>query len=196
MAEKIVIGVTGTLCSGKGKVAEILKSFGCDADTFSSAIRDELRLKGIPEATRAQLQDEGNRLRKEFGKKVLAERLLKKYSASSKSLVIDGVRNLGEIDYLKNHSKFFLIGVDAPLEARWNFTKKRKTSKDFIDYEAFVALNSRDQGLNESESGQQVGLCLVQADFLIYNDEEFTKLEDSKIYHEVIAIYEAIMKKK
>jgi len=193
--KKLVIAVTGTLCSGKGLVAQILKSRGCDTDTFSSVVKDTLKLKGILEPSRAQLQDEGNRLRKEFGAQVLAERLLSKYKDSPKPLIIDGLRNVGEIEYLKKHSNFFLIGVDAPIETRYKFTQRRKTDKDMIDYDTFVALDIRDRGVNEPMNGQQVGMCLTYADFLIYNDEEFNKLEDSKFYKQVLEIYEEILRK-
>lgn len=192
--KKLVIAVSGTLCSGKGLVAQILKSKGCDTDTFSSIIKDELISKNI-EVNRKNLQDEGNRLRKEFGGKVLAERLLLKYKDSPKPLVIDGLRNVGEIEYLKKHSNFFLIGVDAPIETRYKFTQRRRGEKDGVDYDAFVALDNRDRGVNEPANGQQVGMCLTHADFLIYNDEEFIHLENSKFYKQVLEIYEEIMKK-
>jgi dephospho-CoA kinase len=192
-AKKLVIAVSGTLCSGKGLVAQIFKSKDCDIDTFSGAIKDELKSRGI-EITRHALQNEGNRLRKEFGGQVLAERLLQKYKDSPRPLVIDGLRNIGEIEYLKKHSNFFLIGVDAPLEFRWSLTQKRKSEKDFIDYDAFAALDARDKGYNEPLTGQQVGMCLTHADFLIYNDEEYDKLEDSKLYSQVMEIYDEILK--
>jgi dephospho-CoA kinase len=193
--KKLVIAVSGTLCSGKGLVAQILKSKDCDIDTFSSGIRDELKSKGITEATRKQLQDEGNRLRKEHGGQILAEKLLNKYKDSSKPLVIDGLRNIGELEYLKKHSNFFLIGVDAPLEFRWDLTQKRKSDRDMLDYDNFVELDSRDKGYNEPLNGQQVGMCLTHADYLIYNDEEFKDLEESKLYKQVMEIYEDILKK-
>jgi len=200
--KKLVIAVSGTLCSGKGLVARVLKSKGCDTDTFSSVVKDELRSRGILEPTRTQLQDEGNRLRKAFGGQVLAERLLSKYKNSIRPLVIDGLRNVGEIDYLKKNSNFFLIGVDAPIELRYKFTRGRKTSKDNVDYDTFVALDTRDRGANEPLTGQQVGMCLTYADFLIYNDEEFTpyndnlaELQHSKFYIQVLEIYDEILKK-
>jgi len=199
---KLVIAVSGTLCSGKGVVSKILKSKGCDTSTFSSVIKDEFKSRGILEPTRQQLQNEGNRLRKEFGGQILAEKILLKYKDSVKPLVIDGLRNVGEIEYLKKHSNFFLIGVDAPIETRFKFTQKRNSGKDHIDYDTFVALDNRDRGLNEPVSGQQVGMCLTYADYLIYNDEEFTghdeninRLENSKFGKQVLEIYEEIMRK-
>ena len=194
MSNKLVIGVTGTLCCGKGVVSQLLKAKGCDTDTFSSIIKDSLKAHGI-EINRKNLQDEGNRLRKEFGGKVLAERLLLKHKDSSKPLVIDGIRNVGEIDYLKKHSHFFLIAVDAPIELRYSFTKKRGGEKDMIDYDEFVLLDQRDRGMNEPANGQQVGVCLTYADYLLYNDEIKDKIEDSKLYKEILEIYDEILEK-
>jgi dephospho-CoA kinase len=194
--KKLVIAISGTFCSGKGLVSKILHSKGCDIDTFSSVIKDGLKTKGVLEVNRNILQDEGNRLRKEFGGQVLAERLLLKYAHSTKPLVIDGLRNVGEIEYLKKHSNFFLIGVDAPIETRYRFTQRRKTSKDNVDYDTFVTLDTRDRGVNEPLNGQQVAMCLTYADYLIYNDEEFITLEDSKFYKQVLEIYDEIMKKQ
>jgi dephospho-CoA kinase len=192
--KKIVIAVSGTFCSGKGLVARILKSMDCDIDTFSSVLKEDMRSRRM-EINRHNLQNEGNRLREEFGAQVLSERLLAKYKDSKKPLVIDGLRNVGELEYLKKHTHCFLIGVDAPLEFRWQLTQKRKSEKDMIDYDAFAALDARDKGYGEPLNGQQVGMCLTHADFLIYNDEEFVKLEDSKFYKQVLDIYREIMKK-
>jgi len=186
--QKIVIGTSGTLCAGKGVVAEILKSKGCDVVTLGTIVRESMNYKGII-ATRENQQDEGNTLRKEFGGQVLAERALKKYSDSDKPLVIDGIRNIAEIEYLKKHSKFFLIGVDAPIELRWKRSVDRDRDPGHKDYDKFVIDDARDKGLNEPESGQQVGMCLVQADFLIYNDEEYDILENSKLYKQIDEIY-------
>jgi dephospho-CoA kinase len=192
---KLVIGLSGTICSGKGLVAEILRSKGCQVDTLSSIIRDELKSKGL-EPTRKTLQDGGNRLRKEFGGQVLAERLLAKYKSYDVPLVIDGLRNMAEIDYLKKHSRFFLVGVDAPFEVRWTRVQKRNRDSDLLNYDKFVIDDARDRGFNEPLNGQQVGMCLVHADFLVNNDEEYKRLEDSKVYKQVNDIYREIMKKK
>lgn len=192
--DKIVIGISGTLCSGKGVVAEILRSKGFDATTLGAIVRESLNSKRI-ETTREAQQDEGNRLRKEFGGQVLAERALAKYSGSFVPLVIDGIRNVAEIEYLRKNSRFFLIVIDAPFELRFRRSNKRNRDPRLGDYDLFKAEDARDRGLNEPESGQQVGECMKRADFTIMNDEEFTRLEHSKIYRETIKIYEKIMKK-
>ena len=193
--QKLVIGISGTLAAGKGVVAEILSKKGCDITTLGAVVRESLNSKNI-ETTRENQQNEGNNLRKEFGGQVLVERALKKVLHNNKILIIDGIRNVAEIDYLRNNSKFFLIGVDAPIDKRYERSTKRHRDPNPPDYDKFIADDARDRGVNEPLNGQQVGMCLVQADFLINNDEIFTKLEDSKLYKDVNELYRDILKKK
>jgi dephospho-CoA kinase len=193
--KKLVIGISGTICSGKGAVAEILKNKGCHLITLSSIVKDSLNAKGIP-ITRISMQDEGNILRKEFGGQVLAERALAKYKSYDTPLVIDGIRNIKEVEYLKEHSNFFLIGVDAPFELRWDRIKSRNKDSDLLNHDKFVIDDARDRGFNEPLDGQQVAMCLVHADFLINNDDNFIRLDDSKLLKEVNEIYREIIKRK
>jgi dephospho-CoA kinase len=193
--KKTIIGLTGTLVSGKATVAKILKEQGFHSVTLSDMIKDELIKKGI-ERTRKNYQDIGNQMRQEFGGHVLAQRAFEKYKSYDSPLIIDGIRNLDEINWLRQNSEFHLVGIDAPLEIRWERARSRNVDKDLLDYERFVRDDARDRGVGEPLNGQQVGMCLVQADFLIQNDEQFTgPIENSKLYRNVIEIYKKIMKK-
>jgi len=192
--DKLVVGITGTLLSGKGTIVEILKSKGFIHESVRELIREELVRHNL-EPTRPNMQDMGNNMRKKHGSYFWIQKALEKHSSDTTPLIIESLRNPIEIEYLKKHSKFFLIGVDAPFEVRWQRVKKRNVDADMKDYDNFVHDDARDKGLNEPINGQQVGMCLVHADFLINNDEEFTKLEDSKLYSQVIEICDEIMKK-
>ncbi len=191
--KKIVIGISGTLCAGKGQVAEILKSKGCDVTTLGAIVRESLQSKSIL-PTRENQQDEGNRLRKEFGGQILAQKALERFAHSKAPLVIDGIRNMAEVEYLENNTKFFLIGVDAPLDIRFGRSSKRNRDPQLGDYDLFKAEDARDQGLNEPENGQQVGACIERADFMIINDEDYLILSHSKLYKETEKIYGKIVK--
>lgn len=194
IGKKLVIGITGTIASGKDVIAKILKEKGFQTISLGELIRDELRSKGI-EITRKTQQDLGNQWRKEFGGQILAEKALKKYQSYDAPLVINGIRNLDEVKYLKENSEFYLIGVDAPLETRWLRVQARNRDADLLNHDRFVIDDARDKGFNEPLNGQQVGMCLVQADFLINNDEEFTgPIENSKLYKDVNEIYRKIKK--
>ncbi|MGV8151033.1 MAG: AAA family ATPase [Candidatus Woesearchaeota archaeon] len=195
--KKLVIGLTGTIASGKATIAELLKQKGFTLQVLSAIIADELRKEGR-EVVRTSLQDKGNDLRAKLGGQALVELTLKKHQSYSTPLVIDGIRNLDEINYLRKRDDiiFYLIGVDAPIETRWNRINKRNRDIDLLDHDKFILDDARDRGFNEPLNGQQVGMCLVQADFLINNDEDFTgPIEHSKLYKDMNEIYRKIMKK-
>jgi dephospho-CoA kinase len=193
--KKLIIGLTGTIASGKGIVRDILKSRGFHAISLGDIIREELSSRNMP-TTRKNQQDIGNNLRREFGGQVLVERALQKYKSYDMPIIIDGIRNMVEIDFLKNNSRFFLIGVDAPFEIRWQRIQARNKDPDLLNPDKFVIDDARDRGFNEPLNGQQTAMCLVHADFLINNDENYSKLEDSKLYRDVNDIYREIMKRK
>lgn len=194
MNKKLVIGLTGTIASGKATVANFLKQKGFTLQVLSALISEELKKEG-KEITRSSLQDRGNQLRIEFGGKALAELALKKHQSYSTPLVIDGIRNLDEIKYLRENANFYLIGIDAPIELRWNRLQKRNRDIDLLNHDKFILDDARDRGFNEPLNGQQVGMCLVQADFLINNDEDFNgPIENSKLYADLNDIYRKIKK--
>ena len=193
--KKLVIGLAGTLAAGKGTVREILKAKGFQTVTLSDMIREELLSREMA-ITRKNLQDMGNRMRKEHGGHILAERALNKYKSYDSPLVIDGLRNMIEVDFLKGNSEFFLVGVDAPFEIRWGRVQVRNRDADLLNHDKFVIDDARDRGFNEPLDGQQTSMCLVHADFLINNDENFTgRIEDSKLFKEVNEVYRKITKK-
>ncbi len=192
---KLVIGITGTLLSGKGIVTDILKSKGFHHVSIRDLIKEELAKENIP-VTRKSMQDMGNARRKEFGSGYWMQRALDKFHSYNAPLVIESLRNMSEADYLRERVNFFLIGVDAPFEVRWHRVRKRNVDSDLIDHDRFVIDDARDRGFNEPLDGQQVAMCLVHADFLINNDEDCTgPIENSKIYKEVNEIYRKITKK-
>jgi dephospho-CoA kinase len=194
IGKKLVIGITGTIASGKDVVARILKDKNFQVISLGEVIREELKSKGL-ETNRKNQQDLGNELRKEFGGQVLAERALKKFQSYDAPLVINGIRNLDEITYLKENSEFKLIGVDAPIDIRWMRVQARNRDADLLNHDRFFIDDARDKGFNEPLNGQQVGMCLVHSDFLINNDEEFTgPIENSKLFKEVNEIYRKIKK--
>lgn len=195
--KKLVIGLTGTIASGKATIVELFKQKGFTVQVLSAIISDELRKEG-KDITRTNLQDKGNQLRKELGGQALVELTIKKHNSYSTPLVIDGIRNIDEINYLRKRDDihFHLIGVDAPVEVRWNRVQKRNRDCDLLNHDQFIIDDARDKGFNEPLNGQQVGMCLVQADFLINNDEDFAgPIENSKLYKDVNEIYRRVLKK-
>ncbi len=166
---KLVIGLTGTMNSGKGTIAEYIVSKEFEHFILSEIIKEETSQKHLP-LTRENLQDIGDILRREHGLGVLAKLALER--AKTDRILIDGIRNPGEIAFLKQVKDvyFVLIAVDAPLAVRFARAKERKSAKDIVDYATFVRDDARDRGINQPENGQQVQACVDAANYQIIND--------------------------
>lgn len=181
---KVVIGLTGTIGSGKDAVSNYLKQkFNCFYVKVSNVLRNELEKKkrGLD---RKLLQDSGDDMRKKYGNFVLAKVSIDYLPRNKDLIVIDGIRNPGEVDYLKKTfgRTFVLIAVDSSPEARFERLSKRGRPDDPKTWEEFLDMDSRDQGVGQPDYGQQTKRCMEHADFTISNDgtvEEFqTKIAD------------------
>lgn len=174
----MIIGLTGTISSGKGVVAEFLKSKDMVYLSLSDEVREEARNRKI-ELTRENLQNLGNEMREREGKGVLAKRVIKKIKSQKYSkAVVDGIRNPEEVNELRKLSKFFLVAVDAPREIRFKRMASRNRESDPKTWEEFLKIDNRDFGQNEAASGQQVGKCMEMADFKIVNDLTIDKFNE------------------
>ncbi|MBS3166866.1 dephospho-CoA kinase [Candidatus Woesearchaeota archaeon] len=168
----MIIGLTGTIGSGKGDLARYLENKGFQRIVFSDILKDELIKRGI-EITRENLQLMGDEFRKQGDLNVLARKLLEKITREN--VVLDGIRNPGEVDYLKKNSRFVLIGIDADEHTRFERTISRGDARDPKTYREFRERDEKDRRSINPE-GQQVDLCLQQADYKIFNNttiEEF-----------------------
>lgn len=122
---RLVIGLTGPIASGKGMIAKtIQESFaeteGVSVVLLSDFIRDLVRADGKP-ITRDTLRAEGTRLREQNGPGALAQIMLEKLPENQSGiLLVDSIRNPGEIEVLKDTfgERVFVIATDAPLADR------------------------------------------------------------------------------
>jgi dephospho-CoA kinase len=170
----MIIGITGPIASGKSVIIDMLIEKGFVYHKLSGEVRDEANKLGIP-IERKPLQDLGNAMREKYGNGYWAERLVAKI-VPEKNYVIDGVRNPGEIDVLKKLGNFILIGVNAPIEKRFQWMVTRNKDSDPKNFEELKAVDSRDRGAGEASSGQQSDKCYSLADVYIQNDGTFEEL--------------------
>jgi dephospho-CoA kinase len=173
----MIIGLTGTMASGKDAVADILKKKGYIYLSLSDEVREEAVKRNI-ELTRENLQLLGNELRKNEGNGVLAQRILMKITDPQKNYVINGIRNPAEVKELKNWPSFYMISVDAPQQMRFQRMMTRNRPSDPKIFYMFMKADNKDQGIGEEECGQQVSACMKLADVSIYNDFSLERLID------------------
>jgi dephospho-CoA kinase len=128
--------------------------------------------------SRADLQKIGNEMRRFEGPAALAKRTLAKIEASKDKLaIVDGFRNPHEVAHFRQHTKFYLLAIDAPIELRFKRAVERQRPGDPRTLAEFLSLDARDRGEGEPEDGQQVGACLRLADVAIQNDETLLDLK-------------------
>ncbi len=184
----VYVGVVGQIACGKGVLVDyLIKKVDFVSFSLSSILHDELKKKGVKEFTRKTLQDIGDSLRKQYGDDVLARRaieILKKQG--EKHVVIEGIRNPGEIEFLKKNPAFILIGVKANREVRFKRLLERAKPWDPKNWTDFVRVDRRDLGIGQNKSGQQVGKCLAYCDYVLTNNK------DQKDFHRKV---EKLMKR-
>ncbi len=172
----MIIGVVGQIASGKGVLVDyLIKNLGFFSFSLSSIIHEELKKRKITEFDRKILQDIGDELRKKHGDGVLAKLALEKIKESkltNKNYVIEGIRNPGEIEFLKKQKNFVLIGVKAYRKIRYQRLLNRAKLWDPKNWNDFVKIDRRDYGIGQKKSGQQVGKCLAYCDYVLTNNKD------------------------
>lgn len=170
----MIVGLTGLMASGKGEAVRILKEQGFKHITLSDMLRKEARSHGIEES-RENLQDLGDKMRKEHGAGVLAMKARENIN-ESENWVIDGIRNPAEILELRKSKNVIIIGIHADREALIQRILTRSREGDKKNREEIEALLNKEIGIGQPEDGQQVGKCMHMVDHLIVNEgslEEF-----------------------
>jgi dephospho-CoA kinase len=176
---KVTLGLVGPIASGKGTIAEFLKSKGFEAFSLSDVVRDEAKSRSL-EINRQNLQDIGNDLRSKFGGAVLVERIIEK-AKKFDFVVIDGVRNPQEIAAIKNDLNGKIVHISAYKNRRLERYLERAEIRGEGSATAtkFQKSEARDLGAGEDENGQQVAECLALADFKLINNSTVEQFYDN-----------------
>ena len=161
-----LIGLTGTNGAGKGEAAAYFAAKGYAYFSLSDVIRDELRARGEA-ASRDNLIRMGNELRERNGPDVLARRTIEKVGEGGRA-VIDSIRNIREVDYLRRQEGFVLLAIDAPVDMRYARVSVRGRDESASDLEAFRKKEGQER--TGGATAQQLEICMAAADWLIIND--------------------------
>lgn len=170
--KKIIIGLVGKIAAGKGTVAKYLEeNYGANTYRFSTMLRDVMdRL--YQDKNRENLQTVSTLLRQYFGEDVLAKVIARDViSDKNKLIVVDGIRRLADIKYLRENPNFFLVRIETTPENRFDRIKKRAENSDDTNktFKEFLIDENR-------EADEEVPLVMEQAQFAIDNNSSFDNL--------------------
>ena len=141
--------------------------------SLSNEVRQEALNRENFNPSRADLQNIGNDLRTQFGKSVLAMKVLSKLTPDIEFVVFDGIRNPGEMEHLQiKIPGIVFVGTDAPIDLRkvWWIARAKDRKEDDPTEEGFLKAAARYRGIGESNSGQQVEECLRATHVHLIND--------------------------
>lgn len=168
----MIIGLTGKNASGKGEVANYLKTKGFAYHSLSDVIREEATKRGI-EHSRDNLINLGNGLRKKYGPNYLAKQVnikikLQLKKDKNQSFVIDSIRSPHEAKELAKNKSFILVGIDAQIELRFKRLLGRSRLGDAKTLKKFKQQEQREN--LKSDANQQLDATLGMAKTVILND--------------------------
>ena len=169
---KTILGLAGEIASGKGTIARyICEKHGGSSHRFSTMLRDVANRMYLEE-NRENLQKISTIFRENFFGNILSSVIAKDVEKDDhKIVVIDGVRRLADIEYLKKIPGFKLVYVEADMEKRYKRITARgentdDTTKTFEDFK-------KD---HEREAELQIKDLKTQADFVIDNNGDLENL--------------------
>jgi len=175
--KRLIIGLTGPMCGGKGIVADFLKKKGFFYTSTSEQVREECRHRNIV-ITRENLQKLGDEMRKKFGPDVWAKRCWEMINKKKFPLaIVDSIRGEAEVDFLKTKPNFYLIGVVAPRRTRFKRVVARGRESDPMNWKEFLRLDKKDFKSGQGKFGRNIPACLKKADLVFNNNETVKQLE-------------------
>ncbi|HYE60206.1 MAG TPA: AAA family ATPase [Candidatus Kapabacteria bacterium] len=145
-SNKVILGFSGLLASGKGTAAKYLEEkHGASTYRFSTMLRDALDRFYLPH-TRDNLIKISEILRGTFGEDLMAKTMAGDVEKDPNPLVVvEGIRRMADIEYLKRIPGFVLVEIGADPKIRYDRLIQRSENADdkTKTYEAFLQDHER-----------------------------------------------------
>lgn len=174
----MIVGLTGKNAAGKGEAAKYLQAKGFVYFSLSDVVRDEATKRNL-EHSRDNLIRLGNELREAYGADYLAKKINEKIEQQlnirkNQNFVIDSIRSPHEAEELMKNWDFALVGIDAPVEVRFERLVKRGRLGDAKTLEELKRQEQREN--LKSDTNQQLDATLGMAQIVIVNDSSLEEL--------------------
>ncbi len=167
----MIIGITGTDGAGKGTVVDYLVTqHGYTHYSSRDFILEEISRLNLP-TDRSQLRLTANILREQFGNDVIVRKAYEKAAKENKkNVVIESIRALAEVEYLKANGGV-LLAVDADPKVRYERVQGRRSATDQVTYEQFLAHEALENN-DPNPHGMQKAKVMEAADYTIKNSAD------------------------
>lgn len=173
----MIIGLAGTIGSGKGTVVEYLKSKGFVQYSSSKLLGELVEKEGNPK-TRDFLSPMATRLQSEYPGGVVEKNYREKFLVEKpENAIFEAIHRQSEANFLRSVGGL-LIGIDADLQTRYKRTRIRgEGEKDKSDFEDFKKQASiEDEGGGDAARDNNIRAVIDAADFKIMNNGTLEEL--------------------
>jgi dephospho-CoA kinase len=162
-----IIAFVGMPCSGKTEAVQIAKEIDIPVIRMGDMVWDEVKKRGIP-LDEKNVGAVADQMRKDQGMDIWAKRTLDKISPieNRNCIVIDGIRNIEEIDTFKKKlgKDFIIIAVTASDKIRQKRFLNRGRVDDSLDIQ-----DIKDRDKRELNWG--LGTVIASADIIVSNED-------------------------
>ena len=169
---KLILGIAGEMGSGKGTIAKhIIQQHKGTSHRFSTILRDVLDRLYL-EQSRENIQILSMILRKNYSEDIMAKSMYHDVENDNHDVVVvDGVRRMADIAYLKELPHFKLIYVEADMQNRYERIVKR--GENAGDSSKTLEEFKRD---HEADSEIQILDLKNYANYVVNNDSIYADL--------------------
>lgn len=168
----MIIGIAGTLGAGKGTVVEYLKERGFSHYSVSGMFKAILESQGQV-ARREAYTWLGDSFR-ELGPAgpIAIQFAMARHEKGN--VIIESIHDVPEAEFLKEKGAV-IIGVDAPLELRYERIQGRGSEKDNVSFAEF-----RNIAAHEEQGGgkHNINQVMKMADYMITNNGTLEELHE------------------
>lgn len=171
----IIIGITGTLGAGKGTIVEYLVNHkGFRHFSVREFLIEEIKKRKL-EINRDTMSWIANHLRKKYSSAYIIEQLFNKALQCKKNSIIESVRSIGEVEFLRSKDNFYLFAIDAESKIRYERIQLRNSETDKVDFETFLS-NEKQEMQSADPNKQNLSKCIQMADFVLQNNGNIAEL--------------------
>lgn len=173
MTNKIIIGLSGRIASGKETAGKwLMKKTRADKVRFSDPLRQTLDLFSIPQS-RENMQSLSTFLRQTYDEECIAKAIFKiTMQSPSPVSIIDGVRRMADIKTFCDLDNFYLIFINTEQKIRYErmVARGENPGETEMTYDDFLQKD-------DAESEQQIEGLKKDANFIIDNNGSLDELE-------------------